>query len=100
MIESIEECDDGNTDFGDGCSNTCNVERGYICTTENGEPSVCEPDGLCGNGVIDSGEGCDDGNAIGGDGCDSNCRDEPFYSCVGEPTVCEPICGDGVVLGG
>jgi cysteine-rich repeat protein len=33
-----EECDDGNTDDGDGCSATCTVEPGSKCT---GEPSVC-----------------------------------------------------------
>ena len=25
------ECDDGNTDSGDGCSSDCKVESGYIC---------------------------------------------------------------------
>ena len=33
-----EECDDGNTVNGDGCSSTCTVESGFECT---GEPSVC-----------------------------------------------------------
>eukprot|EP01025_Chloroclados_australasicus_P007283 TRINITY_DN1232_c0_g1_i2.p1 TRINITY_DN1232_c0_g1~~TRINITY_DN1232_c0_g1_i2.p1 ORF type:complete len:464 (-),score=67.58 TRINITY_DN1232_c0_g1_i2:417-1808(-) len=30
-IELLEECDDGNTVSGDGCSSTCKVEPGYIC---------------------------------------------------------------------
>lgn len=29
---SDEECDDGNTFNGDGCSSTCTVETGFICT--------------------------------------------------------------------
>lgn len=33
-----EGCDDGRTDDGDGCSATCAVEAGWICT---GAPSAC-----------------------------------------------------------
>ncbi len=33
-----EECDDGNTGDGDGCSSSCIVEAGFTCT---GQPSVC-----------------------------------------------------------
>jgi len=35
------ECDDGDTVPGDGCSNECTVEPGYVCL---GEPSFCELD--------------------------------------------------------
>lgn len=35
-----EECDDGNTTDGDGCSSTCTIEDGYVCT---GNPSECSP---------------------------------------------------------
>ncbi len=38
VIDSGEECDDGNTLGGDGCSSACSVEVGFECT---GEPSVC-----------------------------------------------------------
>jgi cysteine-rich repeat protein len=34
----IETCDDGNTVLGDGCSDLCQVETGFVCT---GNPSVC-----------------------------------------------------------
>ena len=44
-----EECEDGNTDPGDGCSATCTLE--------------------CGNGLLDLNELCDDGDSHGGDGC-------------------------------
>ena len=37
-VGGTEECDDGDTDNGDGCSGTCGIEAGYICT---GQPSVC-----------------------------------------------------------
>jgi cysteine-rich repeat protein len=40
----IDECDDGNTDDGDGCSSTCYVEAGYKCTlVKKNYPMVCEP---------------------------------------------------------
>ena len=35
-----EQCDDGNSVSGDGCSSTCAVENGFSC---EGEPSVCTP---------------------------------------------------------
>lgn len=57
---SAEQCDDGNTVSGDGCSATCRDEFG----------------GMCGNMAVDTGETCDDGNTTDGDGCSSTCQDE------------------------
>ncbi|MDH3623753.1 MAG: C25 family cysteine peptidase [Myxococcales bacterium] len=71
-----EECDDGNTADGDGCSATCTLEG----------PAPC------GDGRIWLGEECDDGDALGGDGCSSTCQVEPGYTCTGEPSTCTPIC--------
>ena len=31
FLDETSECDDGNTDSGDGCSATCTVEVGYRC---------------------------------------------------------------------
>ena len=95
-----EECDDGNTEDGDGCSATCKIAAGWVCPAP-GEP--CEPFSVaaCGNGVLDTGEECDDGNAVGGDGCGVTCEIEPGWVCEpetpGEPCVFVPVCGDGVV---
>ena len=36
-----EQCDDGNTSPGDGCSSTCTIESSYACTDGN---SVDTPD--------------------------------------------------------
>jgi cysteine-rich repeat protein len=36
-----EECDDGNSAGGDGCSSDCTVEAGYICSS--GQPNRCSP---------------------------------------------------------
>src|SRR5262249_31354352 len=52
-----EDCDDHNTNGGDGCS--------ALCTAE-----------VCGNGVLDPGEQCDDGNTLAQDGCASDCTIE------------------------
>jgi endo-1,4-beta-xylanase len=55
VIETGEQCDDGNAMNNDGCSSTCTRT------------------GLCGNGVIETGERCDDGNTMNNDGCSSTC---------------------------
>jgi cysteine-rich repeat protein len=98
VVDPDEECDDGNTNPSDGCTNACTV---------------------CGNGTITPPERCDDGNRVNGDGCDSNCTmtacgngvrggfeqcdDGNTNSCDGCSPTCrnEPAgyrCGDGVVV--
>jgi cysteine-rich repeat protein len=58
-IDRGEECDDGNTVAGDGCSPACQFEP------------VGE---TCGDGTTDPLEKCDDGNTSNGDGCNSTCN--------------------------
>lgn len=41
VLEGPEECDDDNTDAGDGCSVDCTVEFPYAC--DKASPSVCKP---------------------------------------------------------
>jgi cysteine-rich repeat protein len=53
----VEQCDDGNTIDGDGCSALCIKE-------------------YCGDGVIQGTEECDDANNDNGDGCSSYCKTE------------------------
>jgi cysteine-rich repeat protein len=52
-----EECDDGNADNGDSCTNQCISAR-------------------CGDGLLQTslGEECDDGNDVENDACPNNCR--------------------------
>ncbi len=52
----------------------------------------------CGDGEV-IGEECDDGNTTGDDGCASDCTVESGYSCTGSPSVCSPVCGDGLIRG-
>jgi len=65
-----ETCDDGNAAGGDGCSATCQVERGYTCTSSGCFANVC------GDGLVGAGEACDDGNFDAGDGCSPACTIE------------------------
>lgn len=73
---SAEQCDDGNTTNGDGCSSTCTIEAAPAC----------------GDGTIAGSEACDDGNPSSGDGCSSTCTVEPGYACSGVPSVCTSAC--------
>ncbi len=70
ILEGSEQCDDGNTKNGDGCSSGCRTEYQK-----------------CGNGIIEIGEECDDGNINTGDGCTPQCKLE-FAPPV-------PVCGNG-----
>ena len=67
ILETTEECDDGNTNNGDGCSAQCKIE---VSTA------------VCGNGILETGEQCDDGNTTSGDGCSATCQSE------NQPPVC------------
>jgi cysteine-rich repeat protein len=77
-----EECDDGNTDNNDACSNNCKTKTG-------GE--------VCGNGTVEAGEGCDDGGTSPGDGCDANCLSE---TCGDNNLDPEEECDDGNLTDG
>ena len=113
QIEAGEECDDGNTSDGDGCSSVCTEEdppppprcgdeqqtEGEECDDGNtsdgdGCSANCTiedepPPPECGNGIDEDGEQCDDGNTNDGDGCSAVCSNEEKKKAV---------CGDGVVL--
>jgi cysteine-rich repeat protein len=99
IVEPGEECDDGNTNNCDGCSNACTLITG------------------CGDGVVCGAEQCDDGNTTSCDGCSATCTIETGLLCgdgiidtaCGEqcdppvPGRCDaqcqriPYCGDGVL---
>lgn len=98
VVDLGEECDDGNAFDGDGCSASCQVEPGFVCSAE-GPCSVlpdfcdgaeassgCAPSSYCGDGIVDEGETCDDGpaNGAGYAWCAADCSFGPY-------------CGDGIV---
>jgi cysteine-rich repeat protein len=53
--EGDEECDDGDSDPNDGCTNACTI---------------------CGNEIVTAPESCDDGNLLLDDNCPEDCRIE------------------------
>lgn len=91
IIDTGEECDDGNNIDADGCQGNCLlpvcgdgiVDPGEQCddgpnnsdTTPDACRSDCTP-AACGDDVVDTGEACDDGNMMNGDGCSSACEVE------------------------
>lgn len=85
-----EQCDDGDTANGDGCSSACQVEPGYACNNPPTGPSICMLI-VCGNGAVETGEACDDGNTDNGDGCSSICDVEDGFSCTA-PTTGPSVC--------
>jgi cysteine-rich repeat protein len=74
IVETGEDCDDGNTTPGDGCTARCEMEESIMA--------------VCGDGVLAQTEGCDDGAMADDDGCSSSCSVEPGYTCAGAPSVC------------
>jgi cysteine-rich repeat protein len=120
VIEPPEECDDGNSGSGDGCSG-CIIDYGSggdgkcgnVC--DQGDPPYgncvgctlhcdvgytpsvngCDRDTSCGNGVIEPHEECDDGNTIDDDGC-SGCIVDSLPSggtipCFGQKDRTKPF---------
>jgi len=113
VVESGEECDDGNVVDGDGCSALCAVEHicgnGVVTGTEqcddgnvldaDGCSSACAIEHICGNGVKTNAEQCDDGNLVNGDGCSAACllevsqETEPNNTAATANTVAFPVAG-------
>ncbi len=82
-VQPGEDCDDGNTTDGDGCSSECLTEGVTACADPS--DSLC-----CGNGTREDREECDDGANEDDDGCSSTCLNEGA-SEIGTD------CGDGSV---
>lgn len=100
---SLEVCDDGNTEDGDGCSADCQVETGWHCHGGSwNSKDTCEFP-VCGDGFRTANEQCDDGQtctvtgtgrqrvetceAHDGDGCSKACEVEEGWFCdYGSPT--------------
>jgi fibro-slime domain-containing protein len=96
IVQVGEECDDGNDVSGDGCSSTCQIEKGWVCPT----PGAACVAAQCGDGVVAGSEQCDDGNTVSGDGCSSTCQVEPGWQCPTPDTKCiAKACGDGIIAG-
>jgi cysteine-rich repeat protein len=81
-----EQCDDGNNDNNDACTNACttpscgdNIVNGdEQCDPPDFETcsATCQELPYCGDGFQNGAEQCDDGNNVDGDGCSSTCEFE------------------------
>ncbi|MBI2981894.1 MAG: DUF4215 domain-containing protein, partial [Deltaproteobacteria bacterium] len=122
-----EECDDGNRNDADSCTNACRLARCgdgvrsgvEECDDGNREntdscTNSCR-NAVCGDGFVGSGEACDDGNQVNTDSCTARCQ---VARCgdgvIGPSEICDDgngidtdactnscqlaACGDGVVL--
>lgn len=80
IVQSNEECDDGNSDDGDQCSNECKIIGGE--------------DATCGDGVIQSSEECDPGlSAVCSNGL--SCRVSDCICIQSNPAIQDgKACGD------
>lgn len=54
ITRSTEECDDGNDRGGDGCSSTCQIERGYVCAFDDNGRSKCSKPEEFNKAVVDN----------------------------------------------
>lgn len=82
-VNGDEQCDDGDSESGDGCSS--------LCLNEGSQTT-------CGDGTVDfstslGGEDCDDGDDEDGDGCSSTCR---YEGSIAEGEAYS-TCGNNVV---
>ncbi|CAI2381489.1 unnamed protein product [Moneuplotes crassus] len=96
-------CDDGDNDDNDGCSSTCAVEPGWICTTGDSTTASSCSDNCGDSKVMNPQSGyCDDGSYGDGDGCNSTCEVETGWECtLGDSSTsssCSDKCGDGKVM--
>lgn len=96
-LDTNEQCDDGNTEGGDGCTPLCQKELEWDCPTA-GKP--CVSTAACGDGVLNTKEICDDKNNDDGDGCKGDCSAvEDGWQCRVPGKNCVPLCGDSVLTG-
>jgi cysteine-rich repeat protein len=102
VIETGEQCDDGNSDNLDDCRNDCMLpfcgddilDPGESCDgTQLGDTACesCRPDcTCCGDGLVDAEENCDDGNNDNNDSCANFCGStECFDGTVNPGEECD-----------
>jgi cysteine-rich repeat protein len=110
ILDSSEDCDDGNGSNEDECTNQCQFNvcgDGFLFPEleecDPGEPNIgpgqaCVPGcqiNVCGDGFNGPGEQCDDGNPFDGDGCNSDCTTGSCGNAIVDPGEdCDDANGD------
>ncbi|MBK6517908.1 MAG: DUF4215 domain-containing protein [Polyangiaceae bacterium] len=86
LITGAEECDDGDTDAGDGCDDTCGVEPGWTCLNEPSqcEPAPCDDDSDCFT--------CNEHFGLCVSGCDDDADCPMSFFCDEQFGLCVPVC--------
>ena len=77
-LNQFEACDDGNAISGDGCSDTCLIEEGYVC---EGSPSECTSNSECSPNCV--------GAECGPDGCGGSCGECSEGTSCSQTRTCE-----------
>lgn len=96
VIDSGEDCDDGDTIPGDGCGVDCRNEGTALCAGFN--PATPDVPGIggncCGNGRREAGEDCD--GVPFPNGCKADTTPGVKDNCTSVGTVA-PTCGNGAI---
>ncbi|MDY0004154.1 MAG: DUF4215 domain-containing protein, partial [Polyangia bacterium] len=94
--DGAEDCE-GSDLNGQSCASQGFDEGALGCSTD----CVFDTSGcrsyVCGDGLVEGEEQCDDGNSSDLDGCGASCQVEAGWACEGEPSVCQRVCGNGVI---
>jgi len=97
QLDPAEACEGG--ELRDQTCETLGFQSGLLSCTNACEYDTVECVGECGDGQKDLNEGCDDGGTVAGDGCSPGCTVDAGWSCAGNPSWCQPVCGDGTLVG-
>ncbi len=88
-----EQCDDGNTAGGDGCSPSCTLEDGFECLQEGELCTELPPGWQCSVAFFGTGDGCDCGCGSRDPDCSGDAVAAcTFNHCFDEPRVAPDPC--------
>ncbi len=103
--DSGESCDDSNTNNGDGCSNSCQVESGWHCS---GSPSSCTRNGPPTNltarvtgpteVTVQFTDNSDNETGFGIDRADGECRADSVYTQIATAPALPGVGGTVIVI--
>jgi len=90
-----EQCDDGNNEAGDGCSDTCQSEAGYYCTQRPQDQNHCVHIAKCDRSLPDRCE-CTLDEGFCTSRFESGNFHEPRASTIYDFYTCQSCCADAI----